>query len=436
MFAANHEPALSRERLHRQVYASLLVVLAASLPLSRAGVSTSIGLLLLNSLVAGQFRNRWRRLRVQAWVWPLLGFFGLYLAGLLYSDHVPTGLQNLRVKLPLLLLPLVVGSERPLDRRELRFVIEGFVGACLLAIVLALGTAAWQGLARGDFQYADFAYTTLSGHVDLHPNYFGLILNLVAVLLWQEALRPDLRPVRRRLLFVLLTLLLLMQVLLAARTQMLLFLVVMGWGLYRYAGGGWPRWLRLALAGGLPVLAVGLALLLPASRARFADMVQGWAAYPIHQVHFSGTAVRVYIWDAALEQLRKTPFLGYGTGDELAVLQEVYREDGFLRPTMNAHNQYLQSALALGLVGVVCLLLVFVPLIRLAWQHRNGLLAFVLLLFAVSCLTEAMLERQLELTFFAFFSAILAMNRGRLPIFAELPGPLPCAAAIPKDLPQ
>ncbi|RMG66540.1 MAG: hypothetical protein D6722_14780, partial [Bacteroidetes bacterium] len=80
----------------------------------------------------------------------------------------------------------------------------------------------------------------------------------------------------------------------------------------------------------------------------------------------------------------------------------------FPRPGMNAHNQYLQTALEIGLPGLGLWLLCLGTFLWLAFRRRDSLLAGMVLLFAVSCLGEAMLNRQLETAFFMLFASLLA----------------------------
>jgi len=67
-----------------------------------------------------------------------------------------------------------------------------------------------------------------------------------------------------------------------------------------------------------------------------------------------GTAQRLLIWKATLEIIRQHPITGTGTGDIKDALVERYKSsNNFIayEKKFNAHNQYLQTFAALGIVG-------------------------------------------------------------------------------------
>ena len=399
----------------RSLYLALLACLVASLWLSRAGVSLALGGLALHMLLTGSWADRVRRLRRQLWVWPCLVFYAVYVLGMLHTHDRAAGMDSLLVKVPLLLLPLVLGSCPALTAREFRLLREVYFGAGLLTCLLALGGAVWEAGQTGDWVYAQFSYAPLAGQVGLHPTLMGMLLNGAALLLllpgapWRLGPRPS-----RSLRLLALAGILLMEVLLASRLQLPLFLLggmgalaLWAWspGRRRYA---WP----LAALGLL--LGLGLVLASPRASTRLIELTQ-WdiAQIPVDELPHHGVAVRVYLWGRAAEGIVKAPWSGYGTGDAQAALQGFFARDGFPRPQMNAHNQYLQTALETGLPGLALWLGCLATFLWLAYQRRDALLGGMVLLFAASCLGESMLDRQLETVFFALFASLLATLPGR-----------------------
>jgi len=43
----------------------------------------------------------------------------IHVIGLLYSSNLEYGLHDLRIKLPLLALPIIIGTSQPLDKKKL-----------------------------------------------------------------------------------------------------------------------------------------------------------------------------------------------------------------------------------------------------------------------------------------------------------------------------
>ncbi|WP_190277549.1 O-antigen ligase family protein [Adhaeribacter rhizoryzae] len=131
----------------------------------------------------------------------------------------------------------------------------------------------------------------------------------------------------------------------------------------------------------------------------------------------SGVSTRSYIWQAGNSIVKENILFGVGTGDIKDNLRAAYQKIGFeegLTHTYNAHNQYLQTAIGLGAIGFIALLLIFFTLIAEALSTQNILLLAFVILFGLCCITESLLSRQHGIILFCFFSSIL-------PIFENVP---------------
>jgi len=101
-------------------------------------------------------------------------------------------------------------------------------------------------------------------------------------------------------------------------------------------------------------------------------------------------------------------------------LLEGYRENKVipaLEHKFNAHSQYFQTFVTLGLTGFLLLLAtLFFPAIRAL--RRGQVLYFVfLVIFAINILFESMLEIQQGVVFYAFFNILLfTANRNGNPV--------------------
>jgi O-antigen ligase len=127
---------------------------------------------------------------------------------------------------------------------------------------------------------------------------------------------------------------------------------------------------------------------------------------------------RLVVWHAALEVIKENPFFGVGTGDVKDVLLEEYRKEnklGVYNMRLNAHNQYLQTYIALGIPG---LLLLICMLIIPGWMalRRFDVVCFAFLaVFAFNILVESMLEVQAGVIFYSFFNVLFFVGLKSLP---------------------
>jgi O-antigen ligase len=125
---------------------------------------------------------------------------------------------------------------------------------------------------------------------------------------------------------------------------------------------------------------------------------------------WGGKALRVAIWKCAWDVVKLNPVWGVGTGDVQDNLQESYRINKFdfayLYNSYNAHNQFLETMLALGVIGLLLLLCSFILPLQWAFKNQNGLYLIFIIFIAANCLTESLFERQKGIVFYAFFNAL------------------------------
>jgi O-antigen ligase len=111
--------------------------------------------------------------------------------------------------------------------------------------------------------------------------------------------------------------------------------------------------------------------------------------------------------------LQKTQLLGVGTGDVKDALISEYDKqtvDEFTIKKLNAHNQYLQTFIALGLAGILVLLILLCTITILLGYNKmyDGTLLTVIIAF--NMLFESMLETQAGVVFIAFFLMLYFSN--------------------------
>ncbi|MFO7722575.1 MAG: O-antigen ligase family protein [Bacteroidales bacterium] len=128
---------LSQNR-YEPVYLTGLILFALGLPLSKTAMSLALFLLAAHWLIAGSYRHfpspgSSARLA--------FGFFMLiplmHIAGLLYTADFAFAAKDLRIKLPLLLLPLFLVTGPHLSRRSFNLVIDAFILAVTAGTIIS-----------------------------------------------------------------------------------------------------------------------------------------------------------------------------------------------------------------------------------------------------------------------------------------------------------
>ena len=124
------------------------------------------------------------------------------------------------------------------------------------------------------------------------------------------------------------------------------------------------------------------------------------------------TSTRIQVWSTTWNLIQKQPLLGTGTGDVKDELIKSYRASGFnfaADHQFNAHNQFLQSWLALGIFGLFLLASLFIIPIVSFWRKKELLMIIFLVVSYFNLLVESMLEKQDGVVFFALFYSLFLL---------------------------
>ena len=120
----------------------------------------------------------------------------------------------------------------------------------------------------------------------------------------------------------------------------------------------------------------------------------------------SSTRARIDVWSVTVELIEENPVWGVGAGDIRNQLMTKYENKGFdlyQKKGYDSHQEFLQTYAALGILGLLTMIGMFLILFLKAFQTGNFLLfifSFLLLMFGM---LESMLERQAGVVFFVFF---------------------------------
>ena len=348
------------------------------------------------SLMINQFKS-------EKYLWLLPALYVMHLLGVLWTSNYSQAGLDLQIKLTFLLLPIILSSFQ-IDDAFINKIRRYFIGGVLVSCIYLLAIA-FNSYFHSK-QLSVFFYSELSSHL-MHPTYFSLYLNAALIFVFHEMILSN----HRRTIWMGAAFMILffsMIILLSARTAeatafiSILVMIVLYWkkkGSYRFI---YPLLFVFAVSASLQVL-----MLRYSNRFTQVEVAVQNNEAPT-TASYNSTTGRVEIWKEAISLLPEYWLLGTGTGDVKDVLNQEYHKHDFAygyEKSLNAHNQYLQSFLALGIIG----LLLFVLTIKIPWIMRNSyhpLLLMMLFIFALNCLTESMLEAQRGAIFFALIISL------------------------------
>ena len=400
------KPALPSFHFRAHAFPVATVLLAFCVPLLKYGLQIPIFFFIASWFV---YPKEAVRSRIAAAV-VFAGIYIFHLIGLRNTEHFDLAIPDLTEKLSLLLFPVLFAFSRPLPVRFRRGAIIAFAAGTCLSVGVSFLTSAIDYSRSGD--PAAFYMSAFSPV--FHPSYLAMYINFAIAILLTAVGTPYIRRRGRVLAWVAITFLSLSLVFPTSKMGFITYGLLVGFYLLKWAVSRTFFTYRTALLVAISVATMLMIRFDPIAQSRIQSAVEyADGEQPIVEEHQEeSNAARIYAWKAAWAEIRQHPF-GVGTGDINVQLRERFRAEGLdalAEKDLNPHNQYLQSAMALGVPALLWFLasLLF-PFARI-FRTRDWLYAFFILLIALNLCVESMLEKQAGIVFFAFFNALLWFN--------------------------
>ena len=119
------------EKTHRYIYLFGLCSLAFGMMMGTVPTSVPQFILLGNWLMEGDFKRKWQQLKTNKLFWIVSSLFFAHLFGLIYTQNFKEGLNDIRIKLPLLFLPLIFFTQKSLKPNEFKILLYSFLIGCV-----------------------------------------------------------------------------------------------------------------------------------------------------------------------------------------------------------------------------------------------------------------------------------------------------------------
>lgn len=385
----------------------LILAIAVTLPFGFLLKINNLFSILLLVAWLFQFRISWSNKLMYVFV----AFYLLHVIGISFSSNVNQAFFELEKKISFLIFPIVLSGIPNIGKKQFNYILIGFALSCFFASVICISYAFYQYIATGTREY--FFYYPLTDIIGTHPIYLAMYVCFDIFILVHLYLVEDYEQTRiRQLLFAaVIGFFIIILFLLSARAEIAAFSIIALAAIFLYFFKRKELWKGLGIMTLLLVVFAGLIYFIPNNLERFKEAINYKGEYSINK-QWGGRALRLLKWDCSLDVIKGNFLFGVGTGDAQDELQKCYQSKNYF-PLLhwedmkyNAHNQYLQSALDLGLIGLsLFLLCLFVPAY---WALKSGNCLFLsfIALFAICCITESMLEVNKGIVFFTFFTSL------------------------------
>ena len=124
-----------RKRIHSTIYFVGLLLIAFFMPLSMFVTNASILLIVANWFVEGRYPAKWERIKENKGILVFCVIFLAHLLWLVNTSNFDYALSDLRIKLPLLALPIAIGTSEALSMKRLNTILLVFVSGVFVASV-------------------------------------------------------------------------------------------------------------------------------------------------------------------------------------------------------------------------------------------------------------------------------------------------------------
>ncbi|GEM_PF-1684381 len=353
---------------------------------------------------------------------PLL--YILYILGIIWSGNKHAGFFAVEVKASFLVFPIVIAAYSQYFKENQIKILMSFILGCFVSSIICLSVAFYQstsltpdGLvfntidhryASWDFGGSHFRFIALS--LFLHPTYFSSYL-LFAIASCVEILR---RRIFSNLnlngfLWISALLFLIMIYLLSSKALIICTIAVVIGYAFIFFNHAHNRLTKISI-----VVVAGFVTLIGFQNPRFKAVCE-LIANPeiILGDDGDGTIVsRIHIWKSGMELIGTNFFLGVGPGDTNNELVKKYQLHGYKDPfrvNSNAHNQFLETFIDLGLVGFLLLVVILIYSLYKSVASKNNLFFIFLCICSFNFLSESMLNVREGVVFFCFFYCFLGV---------------------------
>ena len=372
------------------------------------------GIIIIRPALAPLFQKKTKNLFLAGCV----SLFLLQLIALLYTTDTQQGWKDVRIKTGLLVTPLAIILFSRLGINNRKRLLAHY---CLLLVAAALYCLFISFLSfRETNDTSLFFYHDLVGPIKQHAVYFSVLILIGIIVLTESIIKKDFlfnRLVHTGLLIYLSGFLFLLSSKLVIAFY-ILYLV------YHFIHLLIKNKLNsVAIAGSFALCVLIISLLFatrnPVSR-RFYDVIEGDIKVITQETftegdYFNGLQFRLLQWRFVGEILtdNKRWWSGVSPGDAQTLLNKKYlsknmyagdpvrKDGGYL--LYNTHNQFLETLLQNGIIGLVVLFWICFSLWKMVLGKKNRIASFTILLLLAWLFSESVFQTQYGIVIFTFF---------------------------------
>lgn len=401
-------------RVNLELYSGLLSVVL--IPVSKRMLLLSMYLWLIITLLnividIFQKEKRQNKINNLFFLLTLPTLYLLHIIGMFYTSNIQYGLFDLEIKLSFIIIPIIIYFRSNIYSKNEKNFFKALIIGCLISFAINITGAISNHIIDPSLNH--FYYSRLSPN--FHPSYLALYVSvsIIALLFYKTKLFNWFRQFNWAILIFILVILMSYLMLLSSKAGIIAFFI----SLAVFLGIKWSQKISVKYA----LIVSFLVILMPFVFIRFIPSLNVRFQSVFRAIKNSDSAF-IDSPDGSMARMAiiKSTYLiaeenlpwGTGTGDVKDVITNYYLTKGSTtieNRYLNAHNQFFQTTITLGILGLMLLLLFFIAGFILVFRTKNLLfLAFVIMIF-IHFLFESMFEVQAGVVFISLFYALFCV---------------------------
>jgi O-antigen ligase len=338
-------------------------------------------------------------------IYCLLLFILFHLFSLFYSSHVMDGLNLIKKRIPLILIPLIFYFNR--SKMNFKVISRTFLFGVFLSATFTLVNAGYSVYLNNESLSVFFKYYVRYFYVsfmpyEMHPTYLGIMLCAALAMSISMMVKKEMFIIQ----FVISTVLLFNIYMVSSQmTFFLAFVVILFYIIDQlksfFSISNYKIFIFIFILG-----IVFLFFQADVISHYLIDFFQienkGNILYRVfHFFNEGGDITRRKNWQSAYSIIKNNFAFGVGIGDAIPEMQNFREQNTWIyEAKLNAHNQYLEEFVHFGFFGFSCFMFLLIAMFKLVKDN----ILFIVLLIIVCCamITESILNRQVGVSLFAF----------------------------------
>lgn len=353
----------------------------------------------------------------------LLAFVALFviqITALLFTTNIEHGIKNVESKLSLLVIPIIL-FDLTISRSKLIQLLKYFVYSMALCSVYLLLNSVYHYWSEGELlTYHDFV-----GPLDFHAIFYSYYIFLATLFCIYLFLQSNPSRTEKALYMLSLALYTCGLIISASKNVLAVTVLFLLFGFIYRSLRTRIKIKEVILALTIGVISVVVIAKIPTINERLKEIVDLRGMSNYHKVkrgeilnnddvqEFNGTSLRILLWDLGINRLMEENrlFVGLSPGDRRDIMNNELDQIGLLYyyENYNLHNQFIQTFVELGLLGLLIYILLHVLIISQAIQQKNMLLLAFVIGLVFFQMTESVIERNKGIVYYCFFLSILLM---------------------------